>query len=467
MISGRTLLMISPSSALVTLLLPAATERFIKSQVSWSARDGARNATFSLTLEASVVPLLASLSPTAISAYGESALTFIVAAFSFLSVARDWTCSFSFVNVTAQAVFRIDSTTVNVQCVAPLNIQAIAASQTLSCALLYQASGVYTLPFDLTFSAPPLPSLSFADDNAQIMADSASVFVRNFTPFSSIDLMRIFIGSVRVAVRSFIVRSGVLQLQFSVSCSECNCCSGQSFSLTVSHTQFPMMSARASVVLVDPNAPSVLNVDPSIIPASGGAIVEIAVKNFPSATSGVTVSVGNAAPAVAFQVVSVAGSAVTSVRFYSPVLPSALAHALAQAPPRVCARMPWPTPLPKRPLVSVPKCILAPPLLLHPVLHPKACQPHPRSCDVYCRCDALLHVILAARASAINQSFYCCSKSIVCVIVYARLASERDVSLVRKFPHCSQRRVVGMKKCEVAARKILRHKMHEITIPGS
>lgn len=74
-------------------------------------------------------------------------------------VASDWTCSFPFVNATAQAVFRIDSTTVNVQCVAPLNIQAIAASQTLSCALLYQASGVYILPFDLTFSAPPLPSL--------------------------------------------------------------------------------------------------------------------------------------------------------------------------------------------------------------------------------------------------------------------------------------------------------------------
>ena len=106
--------------------------------------------------------------------------------------------------------------------------------------------------------------------------------------------MRMFIGSVGVAVRSDIVRSGVIQLQFYVSCRECNCCSGQPFSLTVSHSQFPMMSARASVVLVDPNAPSVVDVHPSIIPASGGAIVEIAVKKFPSTTSGVTVSVANA-----------------------------------------------------------------------------------------------------------------------------------------------------------------------------
>jgi hypothetical protein len=237
-------------------------------------------------------------------------------------VLRDWTCSFPFVNVTAETTFRIDATTASVQCVAPLNIQAVATTQTMACTLLYQASEVHILPFNLAFVAPPLPTLSFSDDSAQIMADSASVFVRNFAPFSSIDVMRILIGSVRVGIRSFIVRSGVLQLQFTVSCSECNCCSGQTSSLTVSHTQFPMMSASASVVVVDPNAPAVVEVDPRIIPASGGTIIEIQVKNFPVTSSGVTVSLGNAAAAVAFQVVSAAGSAVSSVRFYSPALVS-------------------------------------------------------------------------------------------------------------------------------------------------
>jgi hypothetical protein len=83
-----------------------------------------------------------------------------------------------------------------------------------------------------------------------------------------------------------------------------------------------MMSASASVVVVDPNAPAVVEVDPRIIPASGGTIIEIQVKNFPVTSSGVTVSLGNAAAAVAFQVVSAAGSAVSSVRFYSPALVS-------------------------------------------------------------------------------------------------------------------------------------------------
>ena len=140
----------------------------------------------------------------------------------------------------------------------------------------------HNLPFSLTFVAPPFPSLSLPDASAQIMADSASVFVHNFPPFNSnIDLVRVLIGSVRIPIRSFIIRNEALQLQFTVSCTDCNCCSGQNFILTVLHTQFPMMSSRTSVVIVDPNSPVVVSVSPSIIPASGGTFVKIQVKNFP------------------------------------------------------------------------------------------------------------------------------------------------------------------------------------------
>jgi hypothetical protein len=52
-------------------------------------------------------------------------------------------------------------------------------------------------------------------------------------------------------------------------------------------------------------------------------------------------------------------------------------------------------------------------------------------------------------------------------MVYARMASERDVSLITNLTRCSQRRVAGMKKCEVAASKILRHNMHEVKLKVS
>ena len=85
---------------------------------------------------------------------------------------------------------------------------------------------------------------------------------------------------------------------------------------------FPMMAVSISVVVEDPNAPAVVLVDPSVIPASGGSIVEIQDINFPSRASVVTVSFGSTAAAVAFQVVSAAGSTLSSVRFFAPVLSS-------------------------------------------------------------------------------------------------------------------------------------------------
>jgi len=314
---------ISRSVSLVTMLLPASISRPIKSQASWIVRDGtAGNATFALTIDADAISL-ASATPTSVSAYGGNQLNFIVTSFSYDVASRDWTCSFPFSNVSAQSVSRMDSSTVSVQCIAPPYIQAMTASQTVSCALLYQQHLVSnSLPFSLTFSAPPPPSLFFSDGKAEIFADSASVFVRDFVPFNSIDVLRVFIGSFRLTIRNFAVRNGLLQLQFSVSCSDCQCCSGESSILTVSHNQFPMMSSRIQVVVIDPNSPAVVSVNPSIIPASSGTIVEIQVKNFPSTSAVTTVSVGNAASAVAFQVLSEAGSTTTSVRFYSPALPS-------------------------------------------------------------------------------------------------------------------------------------------------
>jgi myo-inositol-hexaphosphate 3-phosphohydrolase len=309
---------LNSSASLLTIQLPAAKPLTSQSQVIWTVQDASGNATFELTLEALGAPSLASFAPTSVSAYGGNQLTFIVTSFEFPVDLRDWTCSFGFSNVSAQSVTRIDFATVRVQCLAALNFEAITASRTVSCFLNFQrSSNIYNLPFTLTFVAPPFPSLSLPDGSAQIMADSASVFVRNFPPFNSnIDLFRVLIGSVRLPIRSFIIRNDVLQLQFTVSCTDCNCCSGQNFILTVSHTQFPMMTTRASVVIVDPNSPVVVSVSPSIIPASGGSLVEIQVKNFPSAYAVITVSVGNAASAQAFQVISATGSTVTSVRFF-------------------------------------------------------------------------------------------------------------------------------------------------------
>jgi hypothetical protein len=312
---------VSPNVVLVTIVLPASNPSQSQSQVIWTVRDNtAGNVTFSLTLDASDAPSLASLSPTSVSSYGGSQLTFIVTSFSFAVTLKDWICSFPFSNVSAHAVARIDATTASVQCIAPSNIQAITASETLQCALVYQqADNVYSLSFGLTFVAPPALSLTFSDGSDQISADSASVFVRNFAPFSSIELLRIFIGGVRIPIRSFIVRNGILQLQFSVNCLDCNCCSGQKSIFTVTHTQFPMMSASVPVVVSDPSAPSVVLVSPSIISASGGTIVEIQIKNLPLPSAALTVSVGTAAPAVVFQVLSTAGSTTTSLRFFSPV----------------------------------------------------------------------------------------------------------------------------------------------------
>jgi hypothetical protein len=53
--------------------------------------------------------------------------------------------------------------------------------------------------------------------------------------------------------------------------------------------------------------------------------------------------------------------------------------------------------------------------------------------------------------------------------MYARMASERDVSLISNLylTRCSQRRVAGMKKCEVAGIKISRHKMHDVKLKVS
>lgn len=316
-------LIASPSSIMLTLVLPPAQPRSIVSRVSWIVRESAGSANFSFTLEASDVPSLASVTPASVSAYGGGQLTFIVTSFAYQVLFRDWTCSFPFTNVSVQYIERIDATSVRLQCVAPFNFQAISVSEKVDCSLLYnQATTFHKLPFILTFNAPPSPTMLFADNNARIMANSASVFVRNFAPFNSIDVMRLFIGTLRISIHSFIIRDSVLQLQFALSCTECNCCGGQISRITVSNTQFPMMSVSSSVEVIDPNAPAVLLVDPSVIPASGGIIVEIQVKNFPSTSSVATVAVGGAADSLAFQVVSAVGSSITSVRFFSPALSS-------------------------------------------------------------------------------------------------------------------------------------------------
>lgn len=50
-------------------------------------------------------------------------------------------------------------------------------------------------------------------------------------------------------------------------------------------------------------------------------------------------------------------------------------------------------------------------------------------------------------------------------MVYARMTSARDASLISKLTSCWQSRlVVGMKKCVVAASKILRHKVHDVKL---
>jgi hypothetical protein len=316
-------LSVGPSSAMLTVLLPSALPRSSRSQVLWIIRDGVGNASFSFALEPSDAPFLASYEPASVNAYGGSTLTFIVTSFLFPVSLQDWTCSFPSSNVSLISVTRIDASTVRLQCVAPLNLQAIFLSQSVVGILIFnQESNKYSLPFQLTFAAPPSPSLALANDNPQILASSASVFVRNFAPFNSIQDLRLFIENFRVAIHNYIIRNGVLQLQFAVSCSECNCCSGQTRTLTVSNTMFPMMAVSISVTVEDPNAPAVVLMDPSVIPASGGSIVEIQVNNFPSRASVVAVSFGSTAAAVAFQVVSAAGSTVSSIRFFAPALSS-------------------------------------------------------------------------------------------------------------------------------------------------
>jgi hypothetical protein len=62
--------------------LTPAQPRSIASRVSWIVRDSAGSANFSLTLEASDVPSLASASPASVSAYGGGQLTFILSTFS-------------------------------------------------------------------------------------------------------------------------------------------------------------------------------------------------------------------------------------------------------------------------------------------------------------------------------------------------------------------------------------------------
>jgi len=213
-------LIVSPTSIMLTLILPPAQPRSIASRVSWIVRDSAGSANFSLTLEASDVPSLASASPASVSAYGGGQLTFIVTSFAYPASSRDWTCSFPFTNVSIQSITQIDATSVRLQCVAPLNFQAISVSEKVDCSLLYnQATNSHKLPFILTFNAPPIPTMLFADNNARIMANSASVFVRNFAPFNSIDAMRLFIGTLRISIHSFIIRDSVLQLQFALRCA--------------------------------------------------------------------------------------------------------------------------------------------------------------------------------------------------------------------------------------------------------
>lgn len=139
-------LIVSPTSIMLTLILPPAQPRSIASRVSWIVRDSAGSANFSLTLETSNVPSLASASPASVSAYGGGQLTFIVTSFAYPVSSRDWTCSFPFANVSIQSITQIDAASVRLQCVAPFNFQAISVSEKVDCFLLYnQATNSHKL----------------------------------------------------------------------------------------------------------------------------------------------------------------------------------------------------------------------------------------------------------------------------------------------------------------------------------
>jgi len=105
---------VTASVALVTVVLPAARVKPAKSEVLWIVEGKSAVANFSLVVEASDAPFLASFSPVSVFAYGGVQVNFIVTSFGFPVALSDWTCSFSFANVSANSVTPIDSSTVSV-----------------------------------------------------------------------------------------------------------------------------------------------------------------------------------------------------------------------------------------------------------------------------------------------------------------------------------------------------------------
>jgi len=266
---------------------------------------------------------LSSVSPMSVSAYGGAPVSFFISLIPFVSFASDWICSFSFGNVTAVSVTRTGASSATVICIPPSNFQALTNSVFERSCLLHYTGALFpfSLTFELEFTAPPKPFLSFVDNSHQLRSDSAAIIVRNFAPFASISLVSVSIRNYQVDIRSFILRSeGSLVLQFTINCASCGCCTEQAVVLTVSNSRFPMMTSSTSVVITDPNALVVTGVSPSVLPSSGGENVEIRVQNFPSESSIVSIRIDGANSVTAYQVDTDTSSSFSRVRFFSPPL---------------------------------------------------------------------------------------------------------------------------------------------------
>jgi hypothetical protein len=320
-------LIIDSSTVFVTVTFPPASFRQQRSQVLWFVTLSSLQATFILTIEASGMPFLSSVSPAAISAYGGVPVSLFVSGFALTSTAKNWFCYFPFGNVTADSVSQNDASSVTVVCRPPSNFQALSASSVeRSCRLHYTiASTSFLFSFELQFMAPIKPTLSFLDDGALLNAQAAAVIVRNPAPFTSNAVIKMRIDNrYQVPIRNLIIRSDKqLLLQFSINCGECKCCSGSAVSLTVSNSDYQQMTAIDTVYVTDPNAVSVSSVSPSVLASSGGEKVEIQLKNFPRGVSSlsVTVKIGSADPVTAYQVDDDKSGLFSTIRLFSPSVP--------------------------------------------------------------------------------------------------------------------------------------------------
>jgi hypothetical protein len=126
------------SSSFVSVNFPPPSFSHRRSQVIWIASISTLQATFVLSIEASNLPFLSSISPLAISAYGGVPVLLFVSLAPVDSAAMHYVCSFPLGNVTATQVSRTDLTSVTVTCIPPLNHQALTISvYEQSCKLIY------------------------------------------------------------------------------------------------------------------------------------------------------------------------------------------------------------------------------------------------------------------------------------------------------------------------------------------